>query len=157
MEVWGGSHQSESELFCRAGSNVKGDCLPLREAVCPPPYDKWLKTWRPGSQEGPAYAVCHFRWSCEVSPRQVMCWGLAASFPRSRDHCWAWQIGWDFTTKFPAKRPHSQMSVFFSSPSVLRSWCWLFSVCSEFFLGMCDMLSNSQQSRKYFLSPESIW
>ena len=32
-----------------------------------------------------------------------------------------------------------------------------FSVCSEFFLGMRDMLSNSQQSRKYFLFLGSIW
>lgn len=35
----------------------------------------------------PACAACHFLWSCAVSPRQVMCRGLAASFPRSRDHC----------------------------------------------------------------------
>ena len=32
-----------------------------------------------------------------------------------------------------------------------------FSVCSEFFLGMHDMLSNSQQSHKYFLFLGNVW
>lgn len=31
----------------------------------------------------------------------------------------AWQIGWDFTPKLPAKRPHSQVSIFSESAEVM--------------------------------------
>lgn len=45
------------------------------------------------------------------SPRQVTC---PCHCPASRREgpTAAWQIGWDFTPKLPAKRPHSQVSVF---------------------------------------------
>lgn len=44
------------------------------------------------------------------------------------------------------------LSLFFPSPSVLRSQFWFIRVWSEFLSGMCVMFSNSLHSHKYFLS-----
>lgn len=48
MKVWSGSHQSESELFCRAGSNVKG--ASQRSSMPSPPQQMTadMAAWLPG-------------------------------------------------------------------------------------------------------------
>lgn len=92
--------------FCRAGSNVQGDRLPVREvAVLPEHVTEHVEDAFPS---GPAWAACHSAQSRGV-PRTGEVQGWAAGFPPSGGHQHAGQSEQDFPTTPPATRPDGQM------------------------------------------------
>lgn len=113
----------------RTAANAKGRCLrdtPMSRVTTWQPSHtmlrfsraEWLKPSRcamrgMGTHKRPvrpmaAPAAPPARWCVRTRAGRLL--------PRD-DHRWAWQIRWDLATKFPAKRPNSQVSVFFPSRS----------------------------------------